>query len=321
MHDALETLRRGGKPALARALAQLEIRRGADDTAALLDAAFAAPRGVSIGLTGPPGVGKSTLVNALIAEMRRRGLSVGVVAVDPSSSRTGGALLGDRARLSGLDPADEGVFVRSMATRGQLGGIAALAYPAMVLMQAVFDVVLVETVGVGQSEMAIAGLTDALALCIQPASGDSLQFMKAGIMEVPDLAIVTKADLGAPARRAATDLRGALGAGRDSASPLRVLLVSAQSGEGIDTALDAMLHCTKARGDPSGRAGQAARWMRAAILSDFGTVGADTAKPLLQDVSTDRPFRAYRALETRLRCALAGLDFSELLGQLRVRGR
>jgi len=152
MTQALEALQAGGKPAMARVLARLESHARDAETIALLDAAYAAPKGVSLGLTGPPGVGKSSLVNVLLREARARGLTVGAIAVDPSSTRTGGALLGDRARLSSLDPTDDGVFVRSMAARGRLGGVSALAYPAAVVMQAVYDLVLVETVGVGQSE-------------------------------------------------------------------------------------------------------------------------------------------------------------------------
>ena len=145
----------------------------------------------------------------LVAELRRRGETVAVIAVDPSSRRTGGALLGDRARIE-ADPDDAGVFIRSMAARRRLGGLAELTFPAVVLLRAGFDRVLVETVGVGQSETEIADCADLVVLCVQPASGDGLQFIKAGVMETPDLVLVTKADLGAPARRAAADVRGAL---------------------------------------------------------------------------------------------------------------
>ena len=158
-----------------------------------------------IGLTGPPGVGKSTLVSALVRAWRARGRTVGVIAVDPSSRRTGGALLGDRTRID-VDPDDQGVFVRSLAARDRLGGLADLAAAAMVLMRALYDVVLVETVGVGQSETEIAEIADTVVFAVQPGSGDSLQFMKAGIVEIPDIALVTKADLGAasPSGRSAT---------------------------------------------------------------------------------------------------------------------
>ncbi len=180
----LAALASGGKPALAAALAALERAPEDESTLALLDAAYAAPRGQVVGVTGPPGVGKSTLLGALIALWRGEGQSVGVIAVDPSSRRSGGALLGDRTRLR-TDPADAGVFVRSMAARDKLGGLAALTHSAMVLMRALFDRVLIETVGVGQSETDVAGAADTVVLCVQPGSGDSLQFMKAGIVEIP----------------------------------------------------------------------------------------------------------------------------------------
>jgi len=306
MAEVLHTLRSGGKPALARVLARLESHARDDDTIALLDAAYNAPMGRSLGLTGPPGVGKSSLVNVLLREARERKLTVGAIAVDPSSSRTGGALLGDRARLSSLDPADQGVFVRSMAARGRLGGVSALAYPSVVVMQAVFDLVLVETVGVGQSETEVAGMTDAVMLCIQPASGDSLQFMKAGIMEVPDLAVVTKADLGIAARTAATDLRMALSVGDGESLPVH--LCSAQTGEGVETVFDAIVNALE---HSSGvrRPDQARHWLKAAILADFGTEGWAALGTDAAEAAVDQPFAAFERYRNMLTSALSGLDF------------
>ena len=170
----------------------------------------------------------------------QHGRTVGVIAVDPSSRRTRGALLGDRTRID-VDPEDQGVFVRSLAARDRLGGLADLAAAAMVLMRAVYDVVLVETVGVGQSETEIAEIADTVVFAVQPGSGDSLQFMKAGIVEIPDIALVTKADLGAIAERAKRDLEGALGIALGKGGWLPpVLLVSATTGQGVDAALDAV---------------------------------------------------------------------------------
>ena len=162
-----------------------------------------------IGLTGPPGVGKSTLIARLIEALRAEDRSVGVIAIDPSSRRSGGALLGDRVRLA-LDAEDPGVFVRSMAARGRLGGLAAEAFAATLLMRAVYDRVIVETVGVGQSETDIAIVADTVVLCVQPGSGDSLQYIKAGIAEIPDIAVIGKADLGSIALKAQSDLEAAL---------------------------------------------------------------------------------------------------------------
>ena len=156
-----------------------------------------------------PGVGKSSLCAALVAAWRKAGKTVGVIAVDPSSKSSGGALLGDRVRIV-HDSTDEGSFVRSMAARDRLGGLADQTLAAMVVMRALFDRVLIETVGVGQSETDVAGVADTVVFCVQPGSGDSLQFMKAGIVEIPHLIVVTKADLGAAAERARADVAGAL---------------------------------------------------------------------------------------------------------------
>jgi LAO/AO transport system kinase len=164
-----------------------------------------------VGVTGPPGAGKSTLLSALVALWRERGRTVAVLAVDPSSKRSGGSLLGDRARIE-HDPRDDGVLIRSTAAGGRLGGIAAPTREAAAALAAAFDVVVVETVGVGQSETDVEEVCDTIAVVVQPGSGDVLQFLKAGIMEVPDVLVVTKADMGDAATRARRDLRQALSA-------------------------------------------------------------------------------------------------------------
>jgi LAO/AO transport system kinase len=162
-----------------------------------------------VGVTGPPGVGKSSLLSRLVAEWRDRERSVAVLAVDPSSRRSGGSLLGDRARID-VDPRDRQVFIRSTAAGDRLGGLAPATRNAAAALAAAFDVVVIETVGVGQSEVEVADVADTVAVVLQPASGDVLQFLKAGIMEVPDVLVLTKADLEAPARRAVADLQAAL---------------------------------------------------------------------------------------------------------------
>ena len=205
----LSGLRHGGKRALAAALAGLERDPDGAAAQALLDAAWREPNAHVVGITGPPGVGKSSLCAALVAAWRKADRTVGVIAVDPSSKSSGGALLGDRVRIV-HDSADEGVFVRSMAARDRLGGLAGQTLAAMVVMRALFDRVLIETVGVGQSETDVAGVADTVVFCVQPGSGDSLQFMKAGIVEIPHLIAVTKADLGPAAERARADVAGAL---------------------------------------------------------------------------------------------------------------
>jgi LAO/AO transport system kinase len=162
-----------------------------------------------IGVTGPPGVGKSSLLSRLVGQWRGRGRSVAVLAVDPSSRRSGGSLLGDRARIE-ADPRDKSVFVRSTAAGDRLGGLAPATRTAASALAAAFDLVVIETVGVGQSETEVADVADTVAVVLQPASGDVLQFLKAGIMEVPDVLVLTKADLESPARRALADLNAAL---------------------------------------------------------------------------------------------------------------
>lgn len=299
----LEDIRKGGKAALARALARIERDPLAPAAVALLDAAWAAPQGRVIGITGPPGVGKSTLVGALIRRLRGRGETVAVVAVDPSSKRSGGALLGDRVRLL-ADPEDAGLFVRSMAARDRLGGLAALTWSATVLLRALYDRVIVETVGVGQSETDVAGLADSVVFCVQPGSGDSLQFMKAGIVEVPEVAVVTKADSGPAAARALADLRGALSlAEAEEGWELRSLACSAETGEGLDD-LEAALEAHWAWLQREGRLAarrrrQAGEWLRAGLLEQHGRRGlARTGPPEL--VEGEGPFARLAALEATL---------------------
>ncbi len=162
-----------------------------------------------VGVTGPPGVGKSSLLSRLIAQWRARGRSVAMLAVDPTSRRSGGSLLGDRARIS-FDHSDPAVFVRSTAAGNRLGGLAPATRAAASALAAAFDVVVIETVGVGQSETEVADVADTVAVVIQPGSGDFLQFLKAGIMEIPDVLVVTKADLPRLADRAVADLTAAV---------------------------------------------------------------------------------------------------------------
>ena len=238
----LAALRTEGKRALAAALAGLERDPESEASQALLDAAWRQPRAHVVGVTGPPGVGKSSLCAALVAAWRRSGKTVGVIAVDPSSRTSGGALLGDRVRIV-HDGADEGSFVRSMAARDRLGGLADQTLAAMVVMRALFDRVLIETVGVGQSETDVAGVADTVVFCVQPGSGDSLQFMKAGIVEIPHLVVVTKADMGSAAERARADVAGALSlatAGDADDWPVKVLAASSRSGAGMDGLMAAL---------------------------------------------------------------------------------
>ena len=295
---ALSSLAAGGKPALAAALAQLERAPAEATTLALLDEAYGAPRAQVIGVTGPPGVGKSTLTGALIAHWRGEKRSVGVIAVDPSSRASGGALLGDRTRLR-TDPDDSGIFVRSMAARDRLGGLAALTVSAMVLMRALFDRVLIETVGVGQSETDVAGAADTVVLCVQPGSGDSLQFMKAGITEIPHIVTVTKSDLGDAAERARADAAAVLGLAERPAEgwEVPVLGVSALRRDGIEALAAAIERHWRflAPRLAATRAAQARHWLVEGVRESWGREGLKRAgEPAL--APGESPFRALARL-------------------------
>ncbi len=185
--------RAGRRPALARAISMVEGRRsGVADL--LRELLLARPRARRFGVTGPPGAGKSSLIAALATLFRARGEEVAIVAVDPTSPFSGGALLGDRIRMNDL-ATDPGIFIRSMATRGSLGGLAAATREVIDLLDAFgFPNILVETVGVGQTELEIASTADSVAVVLVPESGDGIQTMKAGLMEIADLFVVNKAD-------------------------------------------------------------------------------------------------------------------------------
>jgi len=230
---------RDGDLRAAAAVLNLVESRGADaraQTEALLAAVSPAALGGEapgfiVGITGPPGVGKSTLLSRLVAAWRARSRSVAVLAVDPTSRRSGGSLLGDRARIE-RDPADHAVFIRSTAAGDRLGGLAPATRAAAGALVVAFDVVVIETVGVGQSETEVADVADTVAVVVQPGSGDVLQFLKSGIMEIPDVLVVTKADLGQVATRARADLEAAL-LSLDSASAV-VSVSSVAPHKGID---------------------------------------------------------------------------------------
>ncbi len=227
-----ERLLAGDKRALARGISLVE-----DDDPegwALVRAVYPETgRAQVVGFTGPPGAGKSTLIGALVAHRRKAGRTVAVLSIDPSSPFRGGALLGDRIRLTEhfLDP---GVFIRSMATRGALGGLAEAALQTALLMDAAgWDDVFLETVGVGQAEVDVIDHADSVVLVLIPGSGDSIQALKAGVMEIPDVIVVNKAD------HPLTDtmvreIRGVLSLAPQGAWPVPIVKTEAHRGEGVE---------------------------------------------------------------------------------------
>lgn len=228
----------GDRRALARSISLVE--DGEAEGAAVVRRVYASTgRAASIGVTGPPGVGKSSLVSALVAHARGLGRSVGVVSVDPSSPFTRGALLGDRIRLSDHF-LDADVYIRSMGTRGHLGGLAEATLQALLLIDASGkDVVFLETVGTGQSEVEVIGIADVVVLVLMPGSGDAVQALKAGIMEIPDVIAVNKMDHPA-AKTMLQEVRSIV-----ALDPVRerrpaILLTEALRGEGVPELWDAL---------------------------------------------------------------------------------
>jgi len=236
--ELTDRLLEGDKRALARAISLIE---NGDPAGAELVAALYPRTGSAriVGFTGPPGVGKSTLIGALVRTLRERERRVGVLSIDPSSPFTRGALLGDRIRLA-EHFLDEGVFIRSMASRGALGGLAEAALQAALVMDAAgFDDVLLETVGVGQAEIDIVDHADTVVLALMPGSGDSIQALKAGVMEIPDVIVVNKAE------HPLTDtmvreVRTALSLGPSGDWKVPIVKAVASKGEGIDDVLRAI---------------------------------------------------------------------------------
>ena len=238
-HDQLVAgVRAGDSRALARAISLVE-NHDPQAQALVRELYPETGQAYAIGVTGPPGVGKSTLIGTLVRHVRGLGRTVGVVSVDPSSPFSQGALLGDRIRLSDhfLDP---GVFIRSMGSRGHLGGLAEATLQALLLLDAAGrDVIFLETVGTGQSDVEVVGIADAVLLVLMPGSGDSVQALKAGIMEIPDVIVVNKMDHPA-AKAMVSDVRAVLALDPDVDRRPQLLSTEAVSGEGVEQLWDAL---------------------------------------------------------------------------------
>lgn len=284
----------GDRRALARAITLVESTKAEHraDAATLLDNVLADTGSATrVGISGPPGVGKSTFIEALGSYLTDAGLQVAVLAVDPTSSRTGGSILGDKTRMERL-ARDSRAFIRPSPSGGELGGVARRTREAMLLCEAAgFDVVLVETVGVGQSELAVSDLVDLFVLLASPSGGDDLQGIKRGIMELADVVVVTKADgdLAASANHAAADLRRATHLLRPKHEGLstEVLLVSSPTPRGIAEVWAAVMaahqHLVGTGQLDRLRARQAVAWLwdeiRAGLAEAFGTAPS-TARDL-----------------------------------------
>jgi GTPase len=241
-------------------------------------------RAYAVGVTGPPGVGKSSLISALVRHVRGDDQSVGVISVDPSSPFTQGALLGDRIRLSDhfLDP---GVFIRSMGTRGHLGGLAEATLQAMLVLDASGkDILFLETVGAGQSEVEVIGIADTILLVLMPGSGDSVQALKAGIMEIPDVIAINKSDHPA-AKTMLNEVRSILSLDRDRAWKPPIVLTEALRGENVDTLWEKILEHRAFLEEGNGLEERRRRNLAAEVFA----VASSRAKAHLQNAVADDP--------------------------------
>jgi LAO/AO transport system kinase len=305
----VEGVTSGDRRAIARALTLVE--NGDPLAYELVRAVYPRTgRAYSIGVTGPPGAGKSTLVSALIRHVRSAGSTVGVISVDPSSPYTRGAVLGDRIRLSDhfLDP---DVFIRSMATRGHLGGLAETTLQAALVLDAAGkDLVFLETVGVGQSEVEIAQVADTVVLVLMPGSGDSVQALKAGMMEIPDVIAINKRDHPL-ARTMLQEVRGVLALTPDREWEPPVVLTEALRGEGVGELWQAVgAHREFLRADD----GLAERRRRKLAAEVFAVASARAEAHLVRAVADDPELR-------RLLDEVAARDLDPLTAVRQILGR
>ena len=287
---------------LSNLLEQVEINRDTKKIISQLDVLHSKAKSHVIGITGPPGAGKSSLVDKLIGEIRKNKKSVGIIAIDPSSSKSGGALLGDRTRLL-LDPNDNDVFVRSMAAKDFLGGLSELTFPTMTVMRSIFDFVIIETVGVGQSETNVKDLVDTVILCVQPGSGDTIQFMKSGIFEIPDIVVVTKSDIEKIANLTYSELNKSKNYFKSTNDwNIEIIKTSVVKNIGIDFLFKEIdrrwLWLKKNKKIQHQRIDQDISWITKTIMREFGTNGVKKIDKLL--TYKEKPFSSLQKLKKKL---------------------
>ena len=287
---------------LSNLLEQVEINRDTKKIILQLDDLHSNAKSHVIGITGPPGAGKSSLVDKLIGEIRKNKKSVGMIAIDPSSSKSGGALLGDRTRLL-LDPNDNDVFVRSMAAKDFLGGLSELTFPTMTVMRSIFDFVIIETVGVGQSETNVKDLVDSVILCVQPGSGDTIQFMKSGIFEIPDIVVVTKSDIEKIANLTYSELNKSKNYFKSTNDwNIEIIKTSVVKNIGIDFLFKEIdrrwLWLKNNKKIQHQRIDQDISWITKTIMREFGTNGVKKIDKLL--TYKEKPFSSLQKLKKKL---------------------
>ena len=289
----INKIKKKGKIGLADALVEIEKDPFDKKNLSLLTQAYKSRNGSILGITGPPGVGKSSLIKNLIKYYRGKKRTVAVIAVDPSSKKTKGALLGDRIRLE-TNPNDKGLFIRSMAARDKLGGLASITLSSVFILNALFDLTIVETVGVGQSETDIANIADIVLFCVQPGSGDALQFMKAGIVEIPDIIAITKSDLGNVAINTYNDVVNSIKIGnysKDQSIP--IILISSKEDKNIENLAKKIQEQQKEKLSFRNKKKEQRSifWLEESIKEQFGISGIKKLKKI--KVNKNSPFLQF----------------------------
>ena len=287
---------------LSKLLGEIETNFDSMEIVKKLDSLHSKPKAHVIGITGSPGAGKSSLIDKLVRFIRKKKKSVGIIAIDPSSEKSGGALLGDRTRFL-LNPLDNEVFVRSMASKSFLGGVSEFTYPSMIVMRSIFDFLIIETVGVGQSETFIKNITDSVVLCIQPGSGDTIQFMKSGIFEIPDIIVVTKSDINNLSDITFADLSGSKPYFQNKNDwEINIVKTSSSQNIGFDKLYLELLSRWKwlniGNRKKKLRIKQDVKWIENNIVKEFGDNGLRKIKNLVSYKKD--PFKTLRKLKDSL---------------------